>query len=723
MLRIRCTLVCAVILTSLTALSGFSVSAELKAQDNETPIELREIVVKAVRITDSVPMAYSEISKKQIEKVNLGQDIPILMNFTPSLVSTTYDGTGVGYTDYRIRGIDNSRINVTINGVPYNDADSQTTFFVNLQDFASSLGSIQIQRGVGASTYGAAAFGASVSLATATPSEESFTEYSGSVGSYGTLKNTLQFGTGMHNGFALQGRLSTIESDGYVDRASADLKSYFLNAAWQGENNASLNLIAFGGTETTGLSFYGLDRARLTGDRTQNDDGVYYDAEGNERVYPNQTDNYAQDHLQLHYQRTFDNGLELASTAHYTNSRGYYEQIQDYDNPYVVYRSIDLFSEGADYASRAHLDSDFFGVLFSLSKTEERYSSQVGFSANAYLGDQYGRVMASDADVLSQLPYEFYRNETDKREWSVFYKYTRQLGENLSLYADVQSRNIQYEASGSLFSEGARLDVEEAYHFFNPKVGFIYDLGRSSLYASFARAHREPARVDFENGNPKAERLDNVELGYRTASTSWQVNIGAFYMNYQDQLVLTGALDAFNFPIRENVGSSYRAGLEADVSWMVTNRLTWSANATLSRHRNRDFVTFKDGSAQSLGDTHISFAPEVISGSRLEYSYANAGSITLYFKHVSSQYMSNIEHEESRINAYSVVDLNVAHGFTLNGPIQQINFSLQVNNVLNELYENNGYFYSFDDGGVTYYGAAFYPQAPRNILVGVSVRF
>ena len=715
MLRIRCTLVCAVILTSLTA--------ELRAQENETPIQLREIVIKAVRITDSIPMAYSEISKKQIKKVNLGQDLPILMNFTPSVVSTTYDGTGVGYTDYRIRGIDNSRINVTINGVPYNDADSQTTFFVNLQDFASSLGSIQIQRGVGASTYGAAAFGASVSMATSTPSEVSFTEYSGSVGSFGTLKNTLQFGTGEHNGFALQGRLSTIETDGYIDRASADLKSYFLNATWQGENSGSLNLLAFGGTETTGLSFYGLDRARLATNRKQNDDGIYYDAQGNERVYSDQTDNYAQDHLQLHYQNTIGNGFELASTIHYTNSRGYYEQIQDFDNPYVFYRTIDLFSEGADYASRAHLDSDFFGLLFSLSKKADRSSSQLGFNANAYLGDQYGRVMASDADVLSRLPYEFYRNETDKREWSVFYKYSRQLTENLSLYADLQSRNIQYEASGSLFSEGASIDVNEAYHFFNPKVGFIYDLGRSSLYASFARAHREPARVDFENGNPKAERLDNIELGYRTLSRTWQLNLGAFYMNYQDQLVLTGALDAFNFPIRENVGSSYRAGLEADLSWMVTNRLTLAANATLSRHRNRDYVTFENGSAKTLGNTQISFAPELIAGSRVEYSYTENGSLTLFFKHVGEQYMSNIEHEESRINAYSVLDLNVDHGFTLNGPLQEIQFSLQLNNVLNELYENNGYFYSFDDGGLTYYGAAFYPQATRNVLFGVRLRF
>ena len=715
-MRITRTLVC-------LAATAATTSA-LWAQEKSSEVVLKEIVVSAVRVTDSVPMAFTEISKKDIERLNLGQDLPVLMNFTPSVVATTYDGTGVGYTDYRIRGIDNSRINVTINGVPYNDADSQTTFFVNLQDFASSLGSIQIQRGVGSSTYGAAAFGASVSLATSAPSANSFARYSGSLGSFGTQKTTLQFGTGLRDGFALEGRLSAIESDGYVDRATSDLKSYFLNALWQDrDQKGTLNLLVFGGTETTGLSFFGLDRAGLAADRTTNYDGIYYDALGEERIYPNQTDNYQQDHIQLHYQRELGSNLTLSSSLHYTNGKGYYEQIQDFDNPFVFFRAIDLLGDGADYASRAHLDSEFCGLLTSLEKRTKNYNWQWGLSVNRYLGDQYGRMIAADTDVLSRLPYEFYRNDTDKSEWNTFFKYQRNLSEALSVYADLQSRNISYQASGTLFADGASIDVDQSFHFFNPKFGFNYRFDRDQLYASVARAHREPARVDFENGNPRAERLDDFEFGYRMNRQKWQLALGGFYMNYKDQLVLTGALDAFNFPIRENVGSSYRAGVEADMRWLITNSLTLTANATVSRHRNRDFVTFRDGALTDLGDTRISFAPELITGSALEYAYSKEGAITLFFKHVGEQFMSNIEHEDSLLFAYSVFDLNVSHSFTFSGPLKEARLSLQVNNLLNEQYENNGYFYSFDDAEQTFYGAGFYPQATRNFLAGVTLTF
>jgi len=696
----------------------------LFAQQNQR-VDLDEVVVAAVRVNDSVPMAYTNVSSAQIERINLGQDIPLLMNYTPSIVATTYDGMGVGYTDFRIRGIDNSRINVTINGIPYNDADSQTTFFVNLQDFASSVGSIQIQRGVGSSTFGAAAFGASVSIATQNPSDAAYAQYSSSVGSFLTFKNTLQASTGDLNGFSLEARLSSIQSDGYVDRASADLKSYYLNGLFKlKDDKAQLNLLAFGGTETTGLSFFGLDRAGLDTNRRLNLDGIYYDANGNERVYPNQTDNYLQQHFQLHYKEELSPSEEFTFSAHYTNSEGYYEQIQDYDNVYVYFRNIpSLFRDGgADYASQAHLNSDFYGMLSSYSKKFEKSSLIAGLGWNTYQGEQFGEVIASDAPVLAQLPYLFYENESTKSEWNGFVKWNAELSSAFYAYVDLQIRNVGYRAAGSLFSEGASLDVDENYLFFNPKLGLRYEFGRSQLFLSYARANREPARVDFENGSPAPEQLDDFEFGYRYSSSKLALNATAFFMDYTNQLVLTGALDAFNFPLRENVGSSYRAGIELETSYVPFEGLRADASLTLSRHRNRDFVTYRNESIELLGDTAISFAPERIFGGSISYELAKTSTLTLYAKSVSEQFMSNIEHPDSLIEGYTVFDLNFNHDFALNGAIEKISFTLQLNNLFNVVYENNGYFYSFDDQGQTYYGAGFYPQAPRTVLAGVRFR-
>jgi iron complex outermembrane recepter protein len=696
----------------------------LYAQQSEN-VELEEVVVSAVRVNDSVPIAYSNITRAQIEKLNLGQDIPMLLNFTPSMVATSYDGMGIGYTDFRIRGIDNSRINVTINGIPYNDADSQTSFFVNLQDFASSVGSIQIQRGVGASTFGAAAFGASVSIATQNPAEEAYAQYATSVGSFSTFKNTLQLSTGDLNGFALEARLSSITSDGYVDRATADLKSYYLNAMIKLKDERSkLNVLAFGGSETTGLSFFGLDRAGLEANRTVNLDGIYYDSQGNERVYPNQTDNYIQEHMQVHYSLKIDASSEFSLSAHYTDSDGYYEQIQDYDNPFVFFRAIpELLGDGSDYASRANLNSDFLGLVSGYVKRKKHHELRLGLGLNSYQGEQYGEAIAADAPALADLPFRFFANNTTKNEFNAFSKLNAAVAEGLSAYVDLQLRGVSYRASGSLFAEGASLDVGEDFLFFNPKLGLRYELGRSQLFLSYARANREPSRVDFENGSPLPERLDDFEFGYRLSRTKWALNATAFFMDYTDQLVLTGALDAFNFPIRENVGSSYRTGLELDATFVPSPKWTASTNLTLSRHRNRDYVVLKNESLESLGNTAISFAPERIAAAQLAYEFSENSVVTLLFKNVSEQFMSNIEHPDSLIDGYSVFDLNFNHSFKFNKGVERLTLTVQLNNLLNVLYENNGYFYSFDDQGETFYGAAFYPQAPRTILTGLTFRF
>ncbi|WP_422857910.1 TonB-dependent receptor [Flagellimonas sp. S174] len=724
--------------TIFTTTVLFGLALNLCAQQSPTDslegkqVNLNEVVVSASRVTKESPVTFSNLQKTEIAKVNLGQDIPVLLNYLPSVVSTTFDGTGVGYTDFRIRGADNSRINVTINGIPYNDADSQTTFFVNLQDFVSSVENIQIQRGVGTSTNGAGAFGASINILTDNVSEEGYGQISNSFGSFNTRKHTVKFGTGLLNDrFAFSGRLSRIKSDGYVDRAFSDLSSYFLDGVYKDENT-QIKLLVFGGEEITGLSFAGLDAAGLESNRRFNFDGLYVDRDGVQRFYDRQTDNYKQDHYQLHLTQQFDDNWSGNISFHYTYGRGFFEQYVD-DASLNFFRLDEFDSEGetvtnSDLITRQHLNSDFYGTVFSLIYNSPKVDAVFGGGWNRYDGEQFGEIIGSEFAIVPNIPNRFFENESDKKDFNVYAKGTFKVNDQLSLFGDLQIRNINYEAGGSLFEPGATLNVDETYTFFNPKAGVTYSLNQNNkLYLSYARANREPARVDFENGNPESESLNDFELGWRHITSDFQLNTNVYYLDFRNQLVLTGALDEVGFPIRTNSGSSFRLGLEIDANWNISDKFSVRPNLALSSNKNRDFFFQRDGELQNLGNTNISFSPEIIAGNVFTYSPNDNWSFSFFSKYVGEQFMGNIDSPVSRLEAYFVNDLNIQYQITSIPIVKSIVFSGQINNLFDLEYENNGFFFTFDDdfttpGTITTVeGNGFYPQAGINFLLGATI--
>ncbi|TAI48225.1 TonB-dependent receptor [Flagellimonas allohymeniacidonis] len=724
--------------TLFTTLALFGLALSLSAQKSRTDsiegkqVDLNEVVVSASRVTGESPVTFSNFEKTDIAKVNLGQDIPVLLNYLPSVVSTTFDGTGVGYTDFRIRGADNSRINVTINGIPYNDADSQTTFFVNLQDFVSSVENIQIQRGVGTSTNGAGAFGASINILTDNLSEEAYGQISNSFGSFNTRKHTVKFGTGLLNDhLAFSGRLSRIKSDGYVDRAFSDLSSYFLDGVYKDENT-QVKVLVFGGEEITGLSFAGLDEAGLETNRRFNADGLYVDREGVQRFYDRQTDNYKQDHYQLHLTQQFDENWSGNVSFHYTYGRGFFEQYID-DASLNFYRLDEFESDGeavtnSDLITRQHLNSDFYGTVFSLIYKSAQLDAVFGGGWNRYDGEQFGEIIGSEFAIVPNIPNRFFENESDKKDFNIYAKGTFRLNDQLSLFGDLQVRNINYEANGSLFEPGAVLDVDENYTFFNPKAGITYRINpNNSLYLSYARANREPARVDFENGNPEPESLDDFELGWRHITSDFQLNTNIYYLDFRNQLVLTGALDEVGFPIRQNSGSSFRLGLEIDANWNISDMFRVRPNLALSTNKNRDFFFQRDGQLENMGNTNISFSPEIIAGNVFTFSPNEDWSFSLFSKYVGEQFMGNIDSPVSKLDAYFVNDLNIQYQITDIPIVKSIVFSGQINNLFDLEYENNGFFFTFDDdftnpGTVTTVeGNGFYPQAGINFLLGATI--
>ncbi len=715
---------------TIVAMCGLAVSLNAQNQRLDSTqgkkIDLDEVVVSASRANEKIPVTFSNLEKKEIQRVNLGQDIPVLLNYLPSVVSTTFDGTGIGYTDFRIRGADNSRINVTINGIPYNDADSQTTFFVNLQDFASSIENIQVQRGVGTSTNGAGAFGASVNILTDNNSEEAFGQISTSIGSYGTKKNTVRFGTGLlGNHVAFSGRLSKIDSDGYVDRAFSDLRSYFLDGIYKDENTF-VKAVVFGGEEITGLSFFGLTADRLEDDRTFNDDGLFLDADGNVKFYDRQTDNYKQDHFQLHLTQELGANWTGNLSLHYTNSRGFFEQFVEGDpsffNQDLTFYGLPPFeSEGetidrSDLVTRRHLNSDFYGTVFSLLYKNDKIDAVFGGAWNRYDGEQFGEITVAEFVQLPEIPFEFYDNITDKSDFNIYAKATYQLNERFSLFGDLQLRTVNYDAFGSYFTfeEVANLYVDKNYSFFNPKAGITYRPdNKNRIYFSYARGNREPARVDFETGDPEAESLNDFELGWRHVSTDFQLNTNIYYLDFKNQLVLTGQLDDVGFPIRTNSGQSYRLGLEIDAN-LILGKFNIRPNIAISSNKNQDFL-IEDGNGgfTNLGDTNISFSPDLIAGNLLTFDATEKFSASLFSKFVGEQFMTN--ENTNPIESYFVNDLNLQYrcdGFSI---LKSIIFTGQVNNIFDTTYENNGYVFFGD--------SFFYPQAGINFLLGATINF
>ena len=702
-------------------LFGLSASAQETPSDSLKVQQLKEVTVSAIRAKDKNPITFTNVSKEEIAPRNLGQDIPVLLNYAPSVVTTTDAGNGVGYTYMRVRGSDGSRINVTLNGIPFNDSESQGTFFVNLPDFASSLESVQLQRGVGASTNGAGAFGASLNMQTKSYQEKSFAEVANSFGSFNTRKHTLAFGTGLHNNFELNGRVSNIASDGYIDRASTNMFGYFFNANYVRETTL-IKLLAFGGKEKTYQAWNGLeDPDKLKNDRTFNSAGMYTDEFGTIQFYNNENDNYWQNHFQLHWSENWSERWVSNIALHYTTGKGYFEQYKE-DQKFSSYNLPNF--EGntrTDLVRKRWLDNDFFGTTFSINYKNQMTNVLFGGAVNRYLGNHFGEVIWTQYYVPNSNRY--YDNFGNKDDINAYAKLSQNLTSKLNLYVDLQYRMTFYEATSVKFA-----DVNDTFKFFNPKAGLNYELDdKNSFYSYFGIANKEPRRDDYESGAIKPERLYDYELGWKYNGKKARISANAFYMNYEDQLVLTGALNDVGSPIFTNSGKSYRLGLEVESVIAITDNIILNPNVTLSQNKNKDFFFERDGVLQNLGNTDIAFSPSIIAGNRLTFLPIKNFEFSVLSKYVGEQFMGNIDSDNSKLEGYFVNDLNFSYDWKINKSIKSIVFSGLVNNVFNLEYESNGFFYTYDDDSsgsiITYEGAGYYPQAGINFLLGVALKF
>ena len=718
--KVRCTKTYLSLFSIFFSLFSFSQEAQ---KDTTKVTQLKEVIVSSVRAKDKNPITYTNVAAAEIAPRNLGQDIPVLLNYLPSVVTTTDAGNGVGYTYMRVRGSDGSRINVTLNGVPFNDSESQGTFFVNLPDFASSLESVQLQRGVGTSTNGAGAFGASLNMQTKSFQEKAYAEVSNSVGSFATRKHTLAFGTGLHNNFEMNARISNIASDGFIDRASSNMFGYFFNANYITEKS-QVKFLAFGGKEKTYQAWYGIeDVDKLKNDRTFNPAGMYTDEFGNTQFYDNETDNYWQNHFQLHWSEKWSEKWISNAALHYTIGKGYFEQYREDEN-LADYNLPDFNGNStSDLVRKRWLDNDFFGATFSLNYRSPKTDFLIGGAANRYLGKHFGEVVWTQNYIPNQNRY--YDDFGNKDDVNFYTKASYNITNKLNLFTDLQYRMVFYEATSVKFS-----DVNDTFRFFNPKAGLSYQLNaKNSFYGYFGIANKEPRRDDYENGSVKPERLFDYELGWKYTTQKVKISANAFYMNYKDQLVLTGALNDVGSPIFTNSGKSYRVGLEVESSIAITRKLILNPNVTLSQNKNQDFYFQRDGVLQNLGNTDIAFSPNLIVGNRLTFLPIKDFQISFLSKFVSEQYMGNIDSEQSKLDAYFVNDLNVNYEWKLNKAIKSIVFSGLVNNIFDLEYESNGYFYTYDDdwsspGNVTTIeGTGYYPQAGINFLLGMSLKF
>ncbi len=700
----------------------------VNAQDSTSIRQLNEVVVNATRANQKTGMAFTNVYQKDIKKVNLGQDMPFLLNQLPSVVVSSDAGAGVGYTGIRIRGTDPTRINVTLNGVPYNDSESQGTYWVNMPDFASSAQSIQVQRGVGTSTNGAGAFGASININTLGYEQDAYGETNFTVGSFNTFKTNVLASTGLLNGhFVVDARLSKLSSDGYIDRASSDLKSFYVSGGYYGKNNF-VRFNAFSGKEKTYQAWEGVPESLLKTNRTFNP-----------YTYNNQVDDYQQDHYQLISSFKLNNSWTFNPILHYTKGRGFYEQFRE-SQPYANYGLPNVIIgrdtiKRTDLIRRKWLDNDFYGATYSLDyQSNKKLSANIGGGWNKYDGDHFGEIIWARNASTSDIRYRWYESNSIKTDFNIFTKGYYQISENLNFFADLQYRSVSYDIKGV---NDDRLDITQQsnYQFFNPKFGVNYQLGKtSSVYASFAVGNKEPSRQDFiDNAQaPLAETLHDLEIGYRTAGQKLSFDANFYYMNYKNQLVLTGQVNDVGNTIRVNVPESYRAGLELITNWKFAPRWALSANTTFSQNKIKNFtetIVNYDGDANrinKLSKTDISFSPNLIAGGQLSYNPTKNVELALMTKYVSKQFMDNTSDDNRSLNAFFVNDIRASYSIKPKAErrplFKELTFSLLVNNIFNHLYESNGYTYSYIYDKQVTTENFYYPQAGTNFLLAVKVR-
>jgi iron complex outermembrane receptor protein len=684
-----------------------------------------EVLVRATRASENSASTYRNISKEELEKNNLGQDLPFLLNQTPSVVVSSDAGNGIGYTGIRIRGSDPTRLNVTINGIPYNDPESQGTFWVNLPDFASSVDNIQIQRGVGTSTNGAGAFGGSLNIQTTTKQDSAYAELNNTFGSYQTLKNTINAGTGLiNNKFSFDGRLSRIKSDGYIDRGSSMLKSYFLSGAYYGKKDL-IRVNVFSGSEKTYQAWNGVPENLLKTNRTFN--GFTYD---------DQTDNYTQDHYQFLYSHTFSDKLSANTALHYTYGRGYFEEfkedqmLENYGiNPAIVGGSA---IDRSDLIRRRWLDNDFYGLTYSLNyNPSKELIFTLGGAYNEYDGDHFGEVIRGQFIPIANTISPYYKGNGFKTDFNTYAKADLELGK-MKLFADLQYRSVSYRVNGT-DKNRMNLDQEDFLHFFNPKFGMTYSLNSmNNVYASVAVANKEPNRDDYINSTPAnrplSENLLDIEAGYRLGGSRFNAGINTYAMIYRNQLVLTGKVNDVGEYIRQNVEDSYRYGIEADARLQINNKLAWSVTASISDNKIKNFTEYVDDYdnggqiVNNYSNTDLAFSPNFIGSGELSWQAFKKTEIALLSKYVGNQYLDNTSNSKRSLDAFFINDLRLRYNTSFKG-VKNIGLTLLVNNVFSELYEANGYTFSYLYGGDFTTENFYYPQAPRNFLLALSLKF
>ncbi|MDR1373333.1 MAG: TonB-dependent receptor [Dysgonamonadaceae bacterium] len=720
--------------------------------DTLKTVDLNEVEIVSVRAGEKTPVTHSGLNRQTIEANNFGRDIPYILSLTPSVITTSDAGTGIGYTGFRIRGIDANRINITANGVPLNDSESHGVFWVNMPDFASSLEDMQIQRGVGTSTNGAGAFGASINMRTSYIPLESYSEFNGSYGSFNTQKATLKIGSGkIGEHFALDGRISSITSDGFIDRASVDLKSYLAQGAYFSDKTA-VKFITFGGKERTYHAWDGvpqeiLDNIFIPDNRTYNPSGYMGDdADGNAMYYKNATDNYRQNHYQLSIHQQFSDKIKLNAALHYTKGAGYYEEYKQ-NRTLEEYRLPDFVDAGetfkkSDLVRQKHLDNDFYGGVFSLDYKQDRWNITLGGGANNYEGAHFGKVIwAKTEDYIN---HEYYRSDGKKFDANLYFKGDYSLTEHLNLYGDLQYRRINYMIDGTndvwdwQNSIMQKLNIDEHFNFFNPKAGVFCQIDNiNQIYGSVAVAHREPNRDNYTENiteKPVAERLTDYELGYRFTEKNFAAGANIYYMKYKNQLTLNGKTNEIGEPLTSNVPASYRAGIELTADIKITPDLHWNGNLTLSENRIKnytEYVTVDDGyspqETEFYANTPTAYSPAVIAGSVLGWK-RSAFTVALQSQYVGKQYIDNTGHDDRTINSYFVNNLRLGYDFKLRGT-KELSVNLIIYNLFNEQYENNGYiyyasYYSNSGGNRDFYiDKRYFPQAGTNFMINAGAKF
>ena len=711
----------------IVCVSIYFIAANLFAQNkkyfNDTAY-LQPVEITAIKAQDKNPFAKTNLAKEEIKKLNIGQDLPFILNNTPSVVVNSDAGTGVGYTGIRIRGTDATRINVTLNGIPYNDAESLGTFFVDMPDIASSAGSIQVQRGVGTSANGAGSFGGSINLSTNELNKKSNLELNSTVGSYETFKNTLIYNTGIFGKhFTVDARMSNIRSQGYIERASARLKSYFLSTAYT-TTKSSLRLNIFSGKERTYQAYYGVNETALDTNRRYNSAGT----EKPGAPYNNEVDDYTQTHYQLFYNHSYNQYLKSNIAVFLTRGKGYYEQYK----AMASLSNYGLANVGSvtktDLIRRLWLDNYFYGSIYSLQYDKNKTQVIVGGGYNRYEGDHYGEIIWAKEQTAVPANYRWYNNTAHKYDFSSYVKWTQTIGTNFQTFADVQVRNIKYSING--FRDNPTLDITNNYLYFNPKAGLTFFKNNYKIYASYGRAVKEPNRADFEasvTDLPRPEKLQDVETGIEVNKSNIKLGVNFYYMFYKNQLVLTGKINDVGAYTRTNIPVSYRTGIELFGNALLSKKFSIEGNVTLSKNKVKNFTEYFDdydnGGQKSVfyKEADISFSPDIISAVILNVAATKNLVFNLTGKHVGSQFLDNTSNKNRMLQDYYTQDVKAT--YTLKGKqISEVNFYVQANNIFSRKYEPNGYTYSYFYQNQLTTENFYFPMAPANFVVGINFR-